>query len=137
MTIIHCGWNCVCTSCFPATEWTYQYSNKSLVVYSALEYLCGVFVVIPSFPTFFHHQTSTLPVVIVSNANQISSAWASILWFIMLSTDTKVRTCFLTAVSRKWALLFSYHLYWNQLFSALDGEGLSFCLHKSLVLGVL
>lgn len=65
-------------------------------MYNALEYLCAVFVLIPSFPTFFH-QTSTLPVVIVSNANQISSAWASILWFIILSTDAKVRTCLLNS----------------------------------------
>ncbi|NXG39974.1 STAT2 protein, partial [Dromaius novaehollandiae] len=34
-------------------------------------------------------ETSTLPVVIISNNNQLSSAWASILWFNMLSTDPK------------------------------------------------
>ncbi|XP_071656069.1 signal transducer and activator of transcription 2 isoform X2 [Patagioenas fasciata] len=32
-------------------------------------------------------ETSTLPFVIISNTNQLSSAWASILWFNMLSTD--------------------------------------------------
>ncbi|NWH80720.1 STAT2 protein, partial [Piaya cayana] len=34
-------------------------------------------------------QTSTLPFVIISNNNQLSSAWASILWFNMLSSDPK------------------------------------------------
>uniref|UniRef100_A0A8D0GFY0 Signal transducer and activator of transcription n=1 Tax=Sphenodon punctatus TaxID=8508 RepID=A0A8D0GFY0_SPHPU len=32
-------------------------------------------------------ETSTLPVVIISNVNQASSAWAAILWFNMLSPD--------------------------------------------------
>ncbi|XP_065510305.1 signal transducer and activator of transcription 2 [Caloenas nicobarica] len=32
-------------------------------------------------------ETSTLPFVIISNTNQLSSAWASILWFNMLSSD--------------------------------------------------
>ncbi|NWR65125.1 STAT2 protein, partial [Bucorvus abyssinicus] len=34
-------------------------------------------------------ETSTLPFVIISNNNQLSSAWASILWFNMLSDDPK------------------------------------------------
>ncbi|NWZ59084.1 STAT2 protein, partial [Haliaeetus albicilla] len=34
-------------------------------------------------------ETSTLPFVIISNNNQLSSAWASILWFNMLSSDPK------------------------------------------------
>ncbi|NWR39824.1 STAT2 protein, partial [Tachuris rubrigastra] len=34
-------------------------------------------------------KTSTLPFVIISNNNQFSSAWASILWFNMLSSDPK------------------------------------------------
>ncbi|NWH62975.1 STAT2 protein, partial [Geococcyx californianus] len=34
-------------------------------------------------------QTSTLPFIIISNNNQLSSAWASILWFNMLSGDPK------------------------------------------------
>ncbi|NXB16875.1 STA31 protein, partial [Rhagologus leucostigma] len=33
--------------------------------------------------------TTTLPFVIISNNNQFSSAWASILWFNMLSSDPK------------------------------------------------
>ncbi|NXU61595.1 STAT2 protein, partial [Horornis vulcanius] len=35
-------------------------------------------------------ETTTLPFVIISNNNQLSSAWASILWFNMLSSDPKV-----------------------------------------------
>ncbi|NXT58890.1 STAT2 protein, partial [Pluvianellus socialis] len=34
-------------------------------------------------------ETSTLPFIIISNNNQLSSAWASILWFNMLSADPK------------------------------------------------
>ncbi|NXY39320.1 STAT2 protein, partial [Pomatorhinus ruficollis] len=34
-------------------------------------------------------ETTTLPFVIISNNNQLSSAWASILWFNMLSSDPK------------------------------------------------
>ncbi|XP_064330401.1 signal transducer and activator of transcription 2 [Phalacrocorax carbo] len=34
-------------------------------------------------------ETSTLPFVIISNNNQLSSAWASILWFNMLSSSPK------------------------------------------------
>ncbi|OXB53640.1 hypothetical protein ASZ78_004028 [Callipepla squamata] len=34
-------------------------------------------------------ETSTLPFVIVSNNNQLSSAWASVLWFNMLSPNPK------------------------------------------------
>ncbi|NXV77464.1 STAT2 protein, partial [Atlantisia rogersi] len=34
-------------------------------------------------------ETSTLPFIIISNNNQLSSAWASILWFNMLSSNPK------------------------------------------------
>ncbi|NXE99567.1 STAT2 protein, partial [Menura novaehollandiae] len=34
-------------------------------------------------------ETTTLPFVIISNNNQFSSAWASILWFNMLSSDPR------------------------------------------------
>ncbi|NXC48120.1 STAT2 protein, partial [Penelope pileata] len=34
-------------------------------------------------------ETCTLPFVIISNNNQLSSAWASVLWFNMLSTNPK------------------------------------------------
>ncbi|KAM3845880.1 signal transducer and activator of transcription 2 isoform 1-T3 [Vipera latastei] len=67
-------------------------------------------------------QTSTLPVVIVSNANQISSAWASILWFIMLSTDTKNQLFFSNPPAATWAQL-STVLSWQ--FSAATEQGLN------------
>lgn len=35
-------------------------------------------------------QTDTLPVVIISNMNQLSVAWASVLWFNLLSSDPQV-----------------------------------------------
>lgn len=48
------------------------------------------------FNTVFQHkgldialQASSLPVVIISNSSQQQSAWASILWFNMISVDTK------------------------------------------------
>ncbi|KAL7989649.1 hypothetical protein Chor_012315 [Crotalus horridus] len=66
-------------------------------------------------------QTSTLPVVIVSNANQISSAWASILWFIMLSTDTKNQLFFSKPPAATWIQL-STVLSWQ--FSAATERGL-------------
>lgn len=39
-------------------------------------------------PEFF--QTDTLPVVVISNMNQLSIAWASVLWFNMLSSNPQV-----------------------------------------------
>lgn len=35
-------------------------------------------------------QTTSLPIVVISNVSQLPSGWASILWFNMLSTDPKV-----------------------------------------------
>ncbi|ETE73886.1 Signal transducer and activator of transcription 2 [Ophiophagus hannah] len=75
-------------------------------------------------------QTSTLPVVIVSNANQISSAWASILWFIMLSRDTKNQLFFSKPPAATWAQL-SAVLSWQ--FSAATEEGLD--KHQLKMLG--
>ncbi|XP_048347661.1 signal transducer and activator of transcription 2 isoform X2 [Sphaerodactylus townsendi] len=50
-------------------------------------------------------QTSTLPVVIISNANQASSAWASILWFNMLGADPKNQLFFSSPPTTTWAKL--------------------------------
>ncbi|XP_070596662.1 signal transducer and activator of transcription 2 isoform X2 [Erythrolamprus reginae] len=66
-------------------------------------------------------QTSTLPVVVVSNANQLSSAWASILWFIMLSRDTKNQLFFSRPPPATWSQL-STVLSWQ--FSAVTERGL-------------
>lgn len=37
-------------------------------------------------------QTTSLPIVVISNVSQLPSGWASILWFNMLSADPKVFT---------------------------------------------
>ncbi|XP_071585721.1 signal transducer and activator of transcription 2 isoform X2 [Heliangelus exortis] len=42
-------------------------------------------------------ETSTLPFIIISNNNQLSSAWASILWFNMFSCDPKQEQSFFSA----------------------------------------
>ncbi|NXB91288.1 STAT2 protein, partial [Vidua chalybeata] len=42
-------------------------------------------------------ETTTLPFVIISNNNQFSSAWASILWFNMLSSDPKASPQFFSS----------------------------------------
>uniref|UniRef100_A0A6J0SW30 Signal transducer and activator of transcription n=1 Tax=Pogona vitticeps TaxID=103695 RepID=A0A6J0SW30_9SAUR len=57
-------------------------------------------------------QTSTLPVVIVSNTNQMSPAWASILWFIMLSKDPMNQRFFSKPPAATWAQL-STMLSWQ------------------------
>ncbi|XP_042305569.1 signal transducer and activator of transcription 2 [Sceloporus undulatus] len=67
-------------------------------------------------------QTSTLPVVIISNGNQTSSAWASILWFIMLSKDLKNQRFFFSPPAATWAQL-STVLSWQ--FSAATERGLN------------
>ncbi|XP_062975904.1 signal transducer and activator of transcription 2 isoform X2 [Elgaria multicarinata webbii] len=77
---------------------------------------------------FFYHglkcqlQTSTLPVVIISNNNQMSSAWASILWFIMLSPDPMNQQFFSMPPPATWAQL-STVLSWQ--FSDATERGLN------------
>ncbi|XP_030410555.1 signal transducer and activator of transcription 2 isoform X9 [Gopherus evgoodei] len=66
-------------------------------------------------------QTSTLPVVIISSNNQFSSAWASVLWFNMLSPDPKNLLFFSAPPAASWAQLAEV-LSWQ--FSAATGRGL-------------
>lgn len=47
-------------------------------------------------------QASSLPVVIISNSSQQQSAWASVLWFNMLSHDPKDIRFFATGPSAPW-----------------------------------
>lgn len=47
-------------------------------------------------------QASSLPVVIISNSSQQLSAWASVLWFNMLSQDTKDVMFFANAPAAPW-----------------------------------
>ncbi|KAM9514552.1 signal transducer and activator of transcription 2 [Guaruba guarouba] len=50
-------------------------------------------------------ETSTLPFIIISNNSQLSSAWASILWFNMLSPDPKQSRFFSSPPPAPWPLL--------------------------------
>ncbi|XP_054663250.1 signal transducer and activator of transcription 2 [Grus americana] len=50
-------------------------------------------------------ETSTLPFVIISNNNQLSSAWASILWFNMLSSNPKEQHFFSSPLPAPWPRL--------------------------------
>uniref|UniRef100_A0A7N9AQV0 Signal transducer and activator of transcription n=1 Tax=Mastacembelus armatus TaxID=205130 RepID=A0A7N9AQV0_9TELE len=47
-------------------------------------------------------QASSLPVVIISNSSQQQSAWASVLWFSMLSQDTKDVMFFANTPAAPW-----------------------------------
>ncbi|XP_062453312.1 signal transducer and activator of transcription 2 isoform X2 [Rhea pennata] len=67
-------------------------------------------------------ETSTLPVIIISNNNQLSSAWASILWFNMLSTDPKNQQFFVAPPSAPWPRLAEV-LSWQ--FESVAERGLS------------
>ncbi|XP_019409745.1 PREDICTED: signal transducer and activator of transcription 2 [Crocodylus porosus] len=66
-------------------------------------------------------QTSTLPVVVISNVCQASAAWASILWFNLLSPDPKDQLFFQTPPPAPWHLL-AEALNWQ--FMAAAGRGL-------------
>lgn len=50
-------------------------------------------------------QTDTLPVVIISNVNQLSIAWASILWFNLLSSNPQNQQFFSSPPKAPWNLL--------------------------------
>ncbi|XP_032060694.1 signal transducer and activator of transcription 2 [Aythya fuligula] len=68
-------------------------------------------------------ETSTLPFVIISNSNnQLSSAWASILWFNMLSPNPKDQQFFATPPPAPWPLLAEV-LSWQ--FESVAERGLS------------
>ncbi|XP_068449574.1 signal transducer and activator of transcription 2 isoform X2 [Clinocottus analis] len=59
-------------------------------------------------------QALSLPVVIISNSSQQQSAWASILWFNMLSVDTKDVMFFANSPAATW-LQFGEMLSWQFL----------------------
>ncbi|XP_030052567.1 signal transducer and activator of transcription 2 [Microcaecilia unicolor] len=50
-------------------------------------------------------ETSTLPLVIISNVSQIPSGWASMLWFNMLCSDTKNLLFFSNPPAASWTQL--------------------------------
>ncbi|XP_063069746.1 signal transducer and activator of transcription 1-like [Engraulis encrasicolus] len=66
--------------------------------------------------------TTSLPIVVISNVAQMSSAWASILWYNMLSSEPKNLSFFLDPPSATWAQL-SEFLSWQ--FSSITKRGLN------------
>uniref|UniRef100_A0A8B9GQ86 Signal transducer and activator of transcription n=1 Tax=Amazona collaria TaxID=241587 RepID=A0A8B9GQ86_9PSIT len=67
-------------------------------------------------------ETTSLPIVVISNVSQLPSGWASILWFNMLSTDPKNLSFFLNPPYAKWSKL-SEVLSWQ--FSSVTKRGLN------------
>nr|XP_045008444.1 signal transducer and activator of transcription 2 isoform X3 [Jaculus jaculus] len=67
-------------------------------------------------------QADTLPVVIISNMSQLSVAWASILWFNMLSSTPQNQRFFCAPPQAPWSLL-GPALSWQ--FSSYVDRGLS------------
>uniref|UniRef100_A0A8C3V6N3 Signal transducer and activator of transcription n=1 Tax=Catharus ustulatus TaxID=91951 RepID=A0A8C3V6N3_CATUS len=68
------------------------------------------------------NETTSLPIVVISNVSQLPSGWASILWFNMLSTDPKNLSFFLNPPCAKWSKL-SDVLSWQ--FSSVTKRGLN------------
>ncbi|KAM9380613.1 signal transducer and activator of transcription 1-alpha/beta [Phaethornis superciliosus] len=67
-------------------------------------------------------ETTSLPIIVISNVSQLPSGWASILWFNMLSTDPKNLSFFLNPPCAKWSIL-SEVLSWQ--FSSVTKRGLN------------
>lgn len=66
-------------------------------------------------------KADTLPVVVISNMNQLSIAWASILWFNLLSSNPQNQQFFSSPPKAPWTLL-GPALSWQ--FSSYVGRGL-------------
>ncbi|XP_043823245.1 signal transducer and activator of transcription 2 isoform X2 [Dromiciops gliroides] len=66
-------------------------------------------------------KTNSLPVVIISNMNQLPMAWASILWFNLLSSDPQNQQFFSSPPKAPWRVL-GPALSWQ--FSSCTGRGL-------------
>ncbi|KAM9230330.1 signal transducer and activator of transcription 2 [Dugong dugon] len=66
-------------------------------------------------------KTDTLPVVVISNMNQLSIAWASVLWFNLLSKNPQNQQFFSSPPTAPWSLL-GPALSWQ--FSSYIGRGL-------------
>lgn len=65
-------------------------------------------------------QATSLPVIIISNSSQQQSAWASVLWFNMLSQDTKDIRFFASSPAAPWPH-FAEMLSWQFLSSTKRG----------------
>ncbi|XP_032879641.1 signal transducer and activator of transcription 4 [Amblyraja radiata] len=82
-----------------------------------------------NFETQFCHQdliidleTSSLPVVVISNVSQLPSGWASVIWYNMLMNDPKNLTLFTVPPTATWSQL-SEVLSWQ--FASYVGRGLN------------
>ncbi|XP_024053537.1 signal transducer and activator of transcription 1-alpha/beta isoform X2 [Trachemys scripta elegans] len=66
-------------------------------------------------------ETTSLPIVVISNVSQLPSGWASILWYNMLTTEPKNLSFFLNPPCARWSQL-SEVLSWQ--FSSVTKRGL-------------
>ncbi|RXN09234.1 signal transducer and activator of transcription 1-alpha beta-like isoform X1 [Labeo rohita] len=67
-------------------------------------------------------ETSSLPIVVISNVSQLPSGWASIMWYNMLTSEPKNLSFFVTPPAATWGHL-SEMLSWQ--FSSITKRGLN------------
>ncbi|XP_064831921.1 signal transducer and activator of transcription 1b [Oncorhynchus masou masou] len=67
-------------------------------------------------------ETMSLPIVVISNISQLPSAWASVLWYNMLTCESKNLSFFLSPPQATWSQL-SNVLSWQ--FSSITKRGLN------------
>uniref|UniRef100_A0A4W5NRC0 Signal transducer and activator of transcription n=1 Tax=Hucho hucho TaxID=62062 RepID=A0A4W5NRC0_9TELE len=67
-------------------------------------------------------ETMSLPIVVISNISQMPSAWASVMWYNMLTSESKDLTFFLSPPQATWSQL-SKVLSWQ--FSSVTKRGLN------------
>ncbi|XP_053554568.1 signal transducer and activator of transcription 1-alpha/beta [Bombina bombina] len=67
-------------------------------------------------------ETASLPIVVISNVSQLPSGWASMLWYNMLTSETKNLSFFLNPPAARWCQL-SEVLTWQ--FSSVTKRGLN------------
>ncbi|XP_071212070.1 signal transducer and activator of transcription 1-like isoform X2 [Salvelinus alpinus] len=67
-------------------------------------------------------ETTSLPIVVISNISQLPSAWASVMWYNMLTSESKNLSFFLSPPQATWSQL-SKVLSWQ--FSSITKRGLN------------
>uniref|UniRef100_A0A4W5REL3 Signal transducer and activator of transcription n=1 Tax=Hucho hucho TaxID=62062 RepID=A0A4W5REL3_9TELE len=67
-------------------------------------------------------ETTSLPIVVISNVSQLPSAWASVMWYNMLTSESKNLSFFLSPPQVTWSQL-SKVLSWQ--FSSITKRGLN------------
>uniref|UniRef100_A0A674CMS9 Signal transducer and activator of transcription n=1 Tax=Salmo trutta TaxID=8032 RepID=A0A674CMS9_SALTR len=67
-------------------------------------------------------ETTSLPIVVISNISQLPRAWASVMWYNMLTSESKNLSFFLSPPQATWSLL-SKVLSWQ--FSSVTKRGLN------------